>query len=158
MLDSQFDRVINSIPYDAMKDYDVIVGQLRKQLALESTYYRKEFKMLAQDKGESTMSFFNRSNAALVKWLASENLEIDSSPHHQVRQLLDFIIKDNYVSKIATFREKILYIKRNKVSSLQKLAEVDEIFDKSYTGPSYKWHEPQQDSRFNNSKMPDTEV
>ena len=115
-LDSQFDRVINSIPYDAMKDYEVIVGELRKQFALDSTYYRNEFKRLTQEKGESTMSFFNRSNAALFKWLASENLEIDSSAHQQVRQLLDFMIKDNYMSKITTFREKIMYIKQNKVS------------------------------------------
>ena len=34
-LDSQFDRVINAIPYNAMKDYEVIVGELRKQFALD---------------------------------------------------------------------------------------------------------------------------
>ena len=155
-LDSQFDRVINAIPYDSMKDYEVIVGELRKQFALDATYYRNEFKCLTQARGESTMSFFNRSNAALFKWLASENLEIDSSAHQQVRDLLDFIIRDNYMSKITTFREKIMFIKQNKINSLQQLAEVADIFDKSYTGPHYKWHEPQQDNRFNNSKTFDT--
>ena len=66
------------------------------------------------------------------------------------------MIKDNYMSKITTFREKIMYIKQNKANSLQELAEVADIFDKSYTGPSYKWHEPQHDNRFNNSKTFDT--
>ena len=80
-LDSQFDRVINSIPYENMKDYEIIVGELRKQFALDSTYYKNQFNSLRQDKGESAMSFFNRSYAALFKWLASENLEIDSNAH-----------------------------------------------------------------------------
>ena len=37
-LDAQFDRVINSIPYENMKDYEIIVGELMKQFALDSTY------------------------------------------------------------------------------------------------------------------------
>ena len=155
-LDSQFDKVINAIPYESMKDYEVIVGEIRKQFALDSTYYRNEFKSLRQGSGESTMGFFNRSNAALFKWLASENLEIDSSAHQQVRELLDFIIRDNYMSKITTFREKIMFIKQNKINSLQQLAEVADIFDKSYAGPHYKWHEPQQKNRYNNNKTFDT--
>ena len=153
-LDSQFDRVINSIPCDNMKDYEIIVGELRKQFSLDSTYYRKEFKTLCQDKEESTMSFFNRSNAALFKWLASENLEIDSNAHEQVRMLLDFMIKDEYMSKITNFREKVMYIKQNKVGSIQQLAVVADRFDQSYTGPSYKWNE--QDNRLNKTRIHDT--
>ena len=60
------------------------------------------------------------------------------------------------MSKIATFREKIMFIKQNKINSLQQLAEVADIFDKSYAGPHYKWHESQQDNRFNNNKTFDT--
>ena len=155
-LGSQFDRVINAIPYEVMKDYEIIVGELRKQFALDSTYYRNVFQELTQFKGESTMSFFNRSKAALFKWLASENLEIDSSAHQQVRDILDFIIRDNYMSKITTFREKIMYIKQNKTKSLQQLAEVADIFDKSYTEPYYEWQEPQQDIHINSNKTFDT--
>ena len=56
-LDSQFDKVINAIPYESMKDYEVIVGEIRKQFALDSTYYRNEFQSLRQGTGESTMGF-----------------------------------------------------------------------------------------------------
>ena len=92
-LDTQFNMVINSIPHEDMKKYGVIVQEIRKQFALDASYYRNEFKMQSQNKGESTMSFFKRSNAALFKWLASENIEIDSEAHEQVRSLLDFYYK-----------------------------------------------------------------
>ena len=68
--------IINSIPHEDMKKYGVIVREIRKQFALDESYYRNEFKMQSQNKGESTMNFFKRSNAALFKWLASENIEI----------------------------------------------------------------------------------
>ena len=83
-LDIQFNRVINSIPYEDIKNYQVIVREIRKQFALDSLYYQYQFKSQVQSSGESTLSFFQRSNAALFKWLASENREIDSEAHQQI--------------------------------------------------------------------------
>ena len=59
------------------------------------------------------------------------------------------------MSKINSFREKLMYIKQHKINSLQQLAENADIFDKSYTGPSYNGHEPQQDDRFNSNNTSD---
>ena len=128
-LDTQFNMVINSIPHEDMKKYGVIVQEIRKQFALDASYYRNEFKMQSQNKGESTMSFFKRSNAALFKWLASENIEIDSEAHQQVRSLLDFIIKDQYLTKISAAKDKIRFIKQNKAITLQQLAETADLYD-----------------------------
>ena len=101
------------------------------------------------DKGSVIHFGFNNNGFDLT--LGGRLLEV-----HESEKDLDFIIKDNYMRKITTFREKIMFIKQNKVSSLKELAEVADIFDKSCTGTSYEWHEPQQGSRFNNGKTPDT--
>ena len=69
-LDSQFDRVVNSIPYDNMKDYEVIVSELRKQFSLDSTYYRKEFKMLSQDKGEFNHEFLQQIKCCTIQMVS----------------------------------------------------------------------------------------
>ena len=58
-LDTQFNMVINSIPHEDMKKYGVIVQEIRKQFALDASYYRNEFKMQSQNKGESTMCFLS---------------------------------------------------------------------------------------------------
>ena len=136
-LDIQFNKIINSIPYEDIKNYQVIVREIRKQFALDSSYYQYEFKSQTQNKGESTMSFFQRSNSALFKWLASENIEIDSDAHQQIRTLLDFIIRDQFMTKIASAKEKIIFIKQHPTTSLQELATIADLYDNSHNGANY---------------------
>ena len=149
-LDIQFNRVINSIPYEDIKNYQVIVREIRKQFALDSSYYQYQFKSQVQSSGESTLSFFQRSNAALFKWLASENIEIDSEAHQQIRTLLDFIIKDQYMTKIASAKEKVIFIKQHPTKSLQELATIADLYDNSHNGANYVENNIQEKESSNN--------
>ena len=129
-LDAQFNGLVNSIPIEKMRNFDEIVRALKDQYLLDANFYRKEFKSNVQTPGESTLNFFKRSDVALCRWLESEYLEIDKN-NEEVRKVLDFMIRDQYMGKIFQCKEKIIFLReRFPLTTLKELADAADIYDK----------------------------
>ena len=66
-----------------------------------------------------------------------------------MRSLLDFIIKDQYLTKISAAKDKIRFIKQNKALSLQQLAETADLYDISNkdSGQAWECHQEKSFSR-----------
>ena len=65
--------------------------------------------------------------------------------------LLDFIIKDQYLTKIATLKHKVRFIKQSKAVSLVEIAETADLFDNSNAESNYIGND-QKENSFNRNE------
>ena len=75
---------------------------------------------------------------AQCRWLEAEYLEIDKN-NEEVRKVLDFMIRDQYMGKIYQCKEKIIFLReRFPLNTLKELTDAADVYDKSHgtTGSS----------------------